>query len=158
MKNGRVQRSDVPWWLVRGVAQFHAAPRNGSARDCARMLCQVLPVAGVIFGTQPTSWPTVGDGGVALWLSCVKHWGKAATMDARGREASLLSRGREHYGRVLVGTTDDHAWGLLHMFVSMAEAYQVQQAENAERAERLADYTRRPVPCGYEGYLFDGRA
>jgi hypothetical protein len=156
MKAGRVQRSDVPWWLVRGVAQFHAAPRNGSARDCARMMCQVLPHA--LYGQQPATWPRVGDGGVNLWLSCVKRWGSAATMPARGREAELLAKGRGYFGRVLTLPVPTQAWGLLGLFVEMGQAYEAQQRANAERAERLADWLSRPVPRGYEGYLFDGRA
>lgn len=114
MKRERLQRSDVPHWLVRGIALFC---EGRSARECARLLCFLLPY--VHRGEHPARWPTVGDGGVSLWLKCRAKHAWAVSRPPQQRERATLDVGRKVYDRVTTQTPDERAYALLDLFVRM---------------------------------------
>lgn len=129
MKRGRLQVSDVPHWLVRGIVQFHGPLR--STRDNARLLCFLLPYAHR--GEHPTHWPTVGDGGVSLWLKCRARHAWTAERAPHGRELATLELGRKVYDRVTTQTADERAYALLDLFVRMGfdRRDDLREADNA---------------------------
>jgi hypothetical protein len=129
MKRGRLQRSDVPHWLVRGIAQWHFAhkgfpwgppPGGWTSPHAVRMFCALLPY--VVRGEHPTRWPTVADGGRALWTSCFLHWETNSRRDPYARERAILDDGRRLFDRVLTLDNDERARCLLGTFVAMAQA------------------------------------
>lgn len=129
MKRGRVQRKDVPAWLVRGIAQWHFSrrgfpwgppPGGWTSPHAVRMLCTLLPH--VWRGEHPARWPTVADGGRALWTACFTHWEDNARRDAYARERAVLDDAQRLFDRVLTLDSEERAQCLLRTFVAMAQA------------------------------------
>ena len=129
MKRGRLQRSDVPAWLVRGIAQWHFShrgfpwkppPGGWHSTHAVRMFCALLPH--VVRGEHPTTWPTAADGGRALWTACFTHHETHARRDPYARERAILDDARRLFDRVLTLDNDERAACLLRTFVAMGEA------------------------------------